>query len=58
VACGACGINDCVKGREFYRPYAPVVLESHAPDWFDIERSPHMLLAARVRVDSPTAIQP
>jgi carbamoyltransferase len=41
-------LNYCVKLREPYRPVAPVVLEPYAADWFDLARSPYMLLAARV----------
>lgn len=37
-------INQRVKGRESFRPFAPAVLWEHATEWFDIDRpSPYML---------------
>ncbi|MFD4575214.1 carbamoyltransferase [Streptomyces sp. NPDC058417] len=42
-------INDRVKHREPFRPFAPAVLREHAPDWFDLAvESPYMLLVAPV----------
>jgi carbamoyltransferase len=39
-------LNADVKHREFYRPFAPIVLEEHARDWFDMPggviNSPYM----------------
>jgi len=32
-------INLKVKHREFFRPFAPAVLEEHAADWFRLDRS-------------------
>jgi carbamoyltransferase len=41
-------LNFEVKRREWFRPFAPVVLERHAGDWFEgLERSPYMLLTSR-----------
>ena len=43
-------INARVKQREWFRPLAPVVLEEHAADWFDLPGpSPFMQFAAPVR---------
>lgn len=43
-------INRRIKGREWFRPLAPMVLEEHAPDRFDLPvPSPFMLFAARAR---------
>jgi len=37
-------LNQRVKHREGYRPYAPSVLLEHASEWFDLDdRSPYML---------------
>jgi carbamoyltransferase len=42
-------LND-VKGREYYRPVAPICLEEHAPTIFDPGTAdPHMLFEHRVR---------
>jgi len=42
-------INARVKGREWFRPLAPVVLEERAQDWFDLPGpSPFMQFAAPV----------
>lgn len=49
-------LNSKVKRREGFRPYAPSVLEEHAADWFDLDRSPHMLLSAQVKRDRREAI--
>ena len=43
-------LNDRVKHRESFRPFAPAVLEEEAGEWFDIaERSSYMLRVVRVR---------
>jgi len=43
-------INARVKEREWFRPLAPVVLEEHAHDYFDVPgASPFMQYAAPVR---------
>ena len=53
-------MNLKIKFRESFRPFAPVVLQEHAHDWFDLregQESPYMLLVAPVldrhRVDIP-----
>jgi carbamoyltransferase len=39
-----------VKEREMFRPFAPVVMEEHASDWFEIDRpSPYMQYAVRCK---------
>lgn len=43
-------MNLKVKNRESFRPFAPMVLEEHASDWFEISQdSPYMLMVAPVR---------
>lgn len=45
-------MNLKIKFRESFRPFAPIVLEEHAADWFDLrpgETSPYMLLVAGIR---------
>jgi carbamoyltransferase len=43
-------LNVKVKFREWFRPFAPSVMEEHAAEYFDLEsKSPFMLLAAAVR---------
>jgi len=45
-------LNEKVKKRESFRPYAPAVLEEKALEYFDLkQRSPFMLLAAKVKND-------
>lgn len=45
-------INKHVKGRELFRPLAPVVLEEDASDYFEIDRPvPFMQYAVNVRPD-------
>ena len=45
-------LNSKVKKREYFRPYAPAVLEERTSEFFEIKQlSPFMLLAARVRED-------
>jgi carbamoyltransferase len=44
-------MNVKIKFRESFRPFAPVVLQEHAHDWFDMwegQESPYMLLVAPV----------
>jgi carbamoyltransferase len=39
-----------VKGREMFRPFAPVVMEEHVSEWFEIDRpSPYMQYAVKCR---------
>lgn len=43
-------INNRIKHREHWRPYAPSVLESEAKKWFEINKpSPYMLRAVMVK---------
>ena len=43
-------INFVIKNREWYRPFAPVVLEEYYKDWFEFDfPSPFMLYTAKVR---------
>lgn len=45
-------LNRQVKFREPFRPFAPVVLQDRAPDYFLLDRaSPYMLLVAPVRAE-------
>lgn len=50
-------VND-LKKREYWRPFAPAVLEEHAEDWFEgaPTPSPFMLFTARVKGDALPAI--
>lgn len=42
-------INFVIKNREWFRPFAPVVLEEKAQEWFDFDKpSPFMLYIAKV----------
>lgn len=42
-------LNNRVKRRESFRPFAPVVMEEYAKDYFDLNaQSPFMLLVAKV----------
>lgn len=44
-------INNTIKNRPDFRPFAPAVLEEDAPIYFDIDRpSPYMLMVFDVRV--------
>jgi predicted NodU family carbamoyl transferase len=56
-------VNQHVKRRESFRPFAPSVLAEHASDWFDLgdhdedpNRSPYMSLTAIVREDKRSRI--
>jgi len=45
-------LNERVKHREGFRPFAPSCLEEHAKDWFEIDcPSPYMLFVPPVRDD-------
>jgi carbamoyltransferase len=57
-------MNQKIKFRESFRPFAPAVLREHAADWFDLpegQESPYMLLVApihhRHRVTIPESQQ-
>lgn len=42
-------VNQAIKFREGFRPFAPMVLAEHAPRWFDLGgSSPYMLLVTQV----------
>ncbi|MBF0331193.1 MAG: hypothetical protein HQL17_04590 [Candidatus Omnitrophica bacterium] len=50
-------LNDKVKRREPFRPYAPMVLEESAHEFFELSvASPFMLLAPKVREDKKSVI--
>lgn len=43
-------MNLKIKNRESFRPFAPVVLEEHVSEWFNIDRdSPYMLFVVDVQ---------
>jgi carbamoyltransferase len=43
-------LNVKIKNRESFRPFAPVVLEEHVSEWFELDRpSPYMSIVAPVR---------
>ena len=43
-------LNEKIKHRESFRPFAPSILEEHVSDYFDIDiTSPYMLLVANVK---------
>ena len=42
-------LNNRVKFREHFRPFAPSVLDAYATEWFGISNSPFMLRASEVR---------
>ncbi|MDE2827057.1 MAG: carbamoyltransferase [Bacteroidota bacterium] len=43
-------VNQSIKFRENFRPFAPAVLAENVSDWFDMtHESPYMLLTAHVR---------
>jgi carbamoyltransferase len=45
-------VNERVKRREWFRPFAPSVLEEHGRDWFECYHpNPFMLLVQPVRAD-------
>lgn len=50
-------LNNRVKFREYFRPFAPAVLAEHAADYFQIaQESPHMLIACKVRPERAAEI--
>jgi len=50
-------LNSRVKHRESFRPYAPLVLEEKAGEYFDLkDLSPFMLLASKVKAEKKTLI--
>jgi carbamoyltransferase len=54
-------LNQKIKFREGFRPFAPAVLAEHASRWFDLPRgheSPYMLLTAPVTEQQRTPISP
>ena len=54
-------MNLKIKFRESFRPFAPVVLQERAAEWFDFEpgrESPYMLLVAPVAMPRRTPIDP
>lgn len=43
-------LNEKIKHRESFRPFAPSILEEYTSEYFDIDRpSPYMLLVAKVK---------
>lgn len=43
-------LNEKIKHRESFRPFAPSILEEHSSDYFDIDiPSPYMLMVANVK---------
>jgi carbamoyltransferase len=47
-------MNLKIKFRESFRPFAPIVMQEHAHEWFDLrpgQESPYMLLVAPVRAE-------
>ncbi|HZF67159.1 MAG TPA: carbamoyltransferase C-terminal domain-containing protein, partial [Gemmatirosa sp.] len=52
-------MNQKIKFREDFRPFAPSVLAERAADWFVLDvPSPYMLLVADVRDDRRVAVDP
>ncbi|MCB0963625.1 MAG: carbamoyltransferase [Acidimicrobiales bacterium] len=52
-------LNLKIKNRESFRPFAPVVLEGRAADWFELDRpSPYMSIVAPVRDAGTSATEP
>jgi len=50
-------LNLKIKKRESFRPFAPIVLEERATEFFDLSiASPYMLLAPKVRSDKRTLL--
>ena len=44
-------LNQKIKFRESFRPFAPAILTEHTPEWFDVaaeQRSPYMLMVTGV----------
>ena len=43
-------LNEKIKHRESFRPFAPSILEEHVSEYFDIDvPSPYMLMVAKVK---------
>ena len=43
-------LNEKIKHREAFRPFAPSILEEHVSEYFEIDRtSPYMLMVAPVK---------
>jgi carbamoyltransferase len=54
-------MNLKIKFRESFRPFAPVVIQERASEWFEFEpgrESPYMLLVAPVAAERRTRIDP
>ena len=51
-------LNNNVKYREYWRPYAPMVIEEETKDWFTlpVDKSPHMLFNSWVVEDKKERI--
>jgi len=50
-------LNKNVKFREYFRPFAPAVLEENLFDYFKInQKSPHMLIACKVKKNKKNLI--
>lgn len=49
-------LNETIKNRETFRPFAPSVLKEFSQEWFGIADSPFMLRVARVLKNSVPAI--
>ena len=51
-------LNKKVKYREYWRPYAPMVIEEEVQDWFTmpVDKSPHMLFNSWVVEDKKERI--
>ena len=51
-------INSRVKNREYWRPFAPSVLEEYAHEWFEIDKpSPYMLRAVKAKKEKSDKIK-
>jgi carbamoyltransferase len=50
-------VNETVKRRESFRPFAPSVLADRAAEWFELDApSPYMLRTVMARLDAPVAV--
>lgn len=50
-------VNDQVKFREYFRPFAPVILAENTREYFQItQESPHMLIACQVQPEKKNEI--
>ena len=49
---------NAIKRRQEFRPFAPIVLEEHANDWFEMPRQKqsHMSFAAKCKVPDVVSI--